>query len=108
MNERRFVEVGREADLEDGELLSADIEGTPVVVVRVDGTFYAIGGICTHEHALLAEGEVYDCRIVCPLHGSEFDLRTGAAVTLPATEPEPIYDVKIEDGKIFVSAQPRR
>ncbi|MDH5279368.1 MAG: nitrite reductase (NAD(P)H) small subunit, partial [Actinomycetota bacterium] len=55
-----------------------------------------------------SEGEVEDCTLECWLHGSRFDLRTGAALSLPATEPVPAYPVKLEDGKVLVSVQESR
>jgi len=50
----------------------------------------------------LSEGEVEGCLLECWLHGSQFDLRTGKPVSLPAIDPVPVYPVKIEDGTVFV------
>lgn len=62
-----------------------------------------IGRICTHQDADLAQGTLEDGCVVCPLHGSKFDLVTGAALTLPAFEPEPVFDVRIEEGMVYVN-----
>jgi len=58
--------------------------------------------MCSHAEASLSEGDVYDCKVECPLHGAEFDLKTGDAVTLPATKPVNRYKVNVEDGYIFL------
>ena len=66
-----------------------------IALISHDGEFYAIDDLCSHAEASLAEGEVYDCKVECPLHGAEFDLNTGEAVTLPATKPIRTYPVYI-------------
>ena len=65
--------------------------------MRIGDDFYAIGDRCSHEDFSLSEGEVWadECELECPQHGSTFDLRTGAACTLPATKPVPVYAVEL-------------
>jgi 3-phenylpropionate/trans-cinnamate dioxygenase ferredoxin subunit len=72
---------------------------------RVGDEVYAVGDTCSHAEASLAEGEVFDMSVECPRHGSEFDLRTGAPSSLPATSPVPTYDVSIEDGTVYVTLE---
>ena len=69
-------------------------------------SFYAIEDQCTHDGGPLGEGKLDGAtgQIVCPRHGARFDLRTGAALTLPAIEPVPVYEVRIEGGDILVEA----
>ena len=64
---------------------------------------YALDDMCTHAEASLSEGEVYDCKIECPLHGAEFDIKTGQAVTPPATKDVKTYDVIEKDGWVYVT-----
>jgi 3-phenylpropionate/trans-cinnamate dioxygenase ferredoxin subunit len=91
-------------DIAPGSVISADIDGQQVAVVRVDGGgVYAIRDECSHAAVPLSEGEVDGCTLECWLHGSRFDLRTGAPTGLPATEPVPVYPVEIRDGFIFVN-----
>jgi 3-phenylpropionate/trans-cinnamate dioxygenase ferredoxin subunit len=75
----------------------------PVLLLNVDGQFYCIADICTHDDGPLSEGELVGFEIECPRHGALFDIRTGAAVTLPATVPTPIYSVKVEGRDILVA-----
>ena len=74
----------------------------PVCLVRTEGEIFAINDVCSHGQVSLSEGEVDGCTLECWLHGSRFDLRTGAPVSLPAVDPVPVYAVKIDDGKILV------
>ena len=64
---------------------------------------HAVYDECSHAAVPLSEGEIEDCTLECWLHGSRFDLRTGAPTGLPATEPVPVYPVEIQDGWIYVS-----
>jgi len=95
-------------DLTEAEPHQAVVDGVTVVLVKVADDVYALNDICSHGQVSLSEGEVEDCTLECWLHGSRFDLRTGAALSLPATEPVPAYPVKLEDGKVLVSVQESR
>jgi 3-phenylpropionate/trans-cinnamate dioxygenase ferredoxin subunit len=97
-----FVAVCSLADLTVGEPRKATVAGTTIAVVLADDTVYAINDTCSHGQVSLAEGEVEGCLLECWLHGSQFDLRTGNPVSLPATDPVPVYPVKVEDGTVFV------
>ena len=79
------------------------LDGVPVAVVRdEDGDVHAIGDTCSHAEVSLSEGDVDDCSIECWLHGSRFDLRTGAPTSLPAIRPVPVYRVRVDGGEILV------
>ena len=85
----RYVRVLAGTDLRDGELVPVVIDGIPVVLVRHHGEFFAVQNNCSHKDYPLSEAG-FDPRnglLVCAWHGGCFDLRTGAAVVLPATEP---------------------
>ena len=79
------------------------IEDPPVAVFNVNGSFFAIRDVCTHEEAPLSEGQVLeDETIVCPWHGACFSLRTGEALTPPAIEPVQTYPVVLREDDIYV------
>ncbi|GAB3116069.1 non-heme iron oxygenase ferredoxin subunit [Janibacter alkaliphilus] len=89
----------------------AEIDGRVVAIVRAeDGSVHCIDDECTHGKVSLAEGEVEGCQIECWLHGSTFDLRTGAPSGLPATVPVVVHQVEVVDGDVHValSDQPAR
>jgi 3-phenylpropionate/trans-cinnamate dioxygenase ferredoxin subunit len=92
-------------ELPSGTARKVEIAGIAVAVVRIDDDVYAIGDVCTHAEVSLSEGEVWcDQReIECPKHGSAFDLTTGEPMTLPATQPVPVFDASVVDGQIVVS-----
>ena len=73
-----------------------------VGVYNCGGELYAIEDRCSHDDGPLCEGDWDEdlCRVVCPRHGSEFDLATGRPMSLPATEPVDTYPVRIVDGVI--------
>lgn len=79
------------------------VDGVPVCVALVDGEIYAIGDTCTHSDASLSEGELNGALIECWLHGAEFDMRTGEAVTPPATAPAKKFSVHIDGENVTVS-----
>jgi 3-phenylpropionate/trans-cinnamate dioxygenase ferredoxin subunit len=75
-----------------------------IAVVRLGDDVYAIGDVCSHENISLSEGEIHagDKTIECWKHGSEFSLETGEALTLPATKPVPVYEVRVDGGDVVV------
>ena len=90
--------------LPDVGAVLVELGGRPVAVVRdEDGDVHAVDDTCSHANVSLAEGEVDGCTIECWLHGSCFDLRTGEPTGLPATEPVPVYPVKIEGDDVYVA-----
>jgi len=76
--------------------------GQSICVARIGDEVFAIGDTCTHGQASLSEGDISGFRIECWLHGAEFDLRTGAAVGLPATEPVKSYPVRIDADSVTI------
>ena len=79
-----------------------EIEDKKIAVFNVDGEIYAIDDTCSHAEASLSEGEVFDCLVECPLHGAEFDLKTGEAKTLPATQPVVSYKTDVDDEYLYL------
>lgn len=106
-DEDPFVEVGDADGMEDGDMRQVRVERKKVLLCRVGGRYYAIGGVCTHEDGMLADGELDGEVVTCPIHFGEFNVRTGEAVAPPCEVAEPVYDVKVEDGKVKVARQPR-
>lgn len=76
--------------------------GHSICVARIGDEVFAIGDTCTHSEASLSEGDITGTRIECWLHGAEFDLRTGAAVTLPAVESVKSYPVHIVEDSVTI------
>ncbi|HLY26206.1 MAG TPA: FAD-dependent oxidoreductase [Aggregatilineales bacterium] len=89
--------------LKDGAMVRLDLEGTPVVLARVNGQYYAFGGTCTHYGAPLHEGVLRDHELICPWHHACFDIRSGARLEPPALNALPHYPVRTEGGKVIVT-----
>ena len=91
-----------------GEMKLLEAEPYPVGVYNCGGELYAIEDRCSHDDGPLCEGE-WDgeaCEVVCPRHGSRFDLRTGSALSLPAYLPVETYPVRVrEDGMIVIDLE---
>jgi 3-phenylpropionate/trans-cinnamate dioxygenase ferredoxin component len=97
-----WVDVGPAESVRDDATLSTEVDGYPVLVVRCGGAVYAVEDRCTHDDAPLEGGEVEACEIICPRHGSRFDLRSGEALNPPAYEPLRTFPVRIEAGRVLV------
>src|SRR3954451_188520 len=89
---------------EDGSL-RVELPDVDVAIVDFEGELYAIEDVCSHAEVALSEGEVEEFEgaptIECALHGSCFDLRTGQPTNLPATEPVPVYPVRVEGDDVY-------
>ena len=88
-----------------GSAKRVDIEGHRLCVVHIADDWYVIGDECSHADYSLSEGDVWEDEreIECPKHGSTFELATGEPQTLPATQPVPVYDVRVEDDDVVVT-----
>ena len=89
--------------LVEGKPVAIDVDGTPVCVVKVADEVFAVADTCTHAEASLAEGEVTGSKIECWLHGAEFDLKTGKALTPPATEALKTFNVKRNGNQLTIT-----
>ena len=106
----RWVRVANVEDIPPDTVTQVSIEGIDIAVCNAGGEFYAIGDTCTHAEASLADGDFYeDMRgwvLECPLHGSQFSVTTGDAISLPATGNSGKFDLRVEDGAIFLNPEP--
>jgi 3-phenylpropionate/trans-cinnamate dioxygenase ferredoxin subunit len=89
--------------LVDGKPFAIEVDGTPVCVVKVGDDVFAVADTCTHSEASLSEGEVTGNKIECWLHGAEFDLKTGKALTPPATEALKTFNVKRNGNQLTIT-----
>ncbi len=99
-----FVEVAQVDEIDDPGKLLVEVGERLVVLIRAAGHIYALDDICTHDGGPLSEGplDAEHGTIACPRHGAKFDVKTGAALTMPATKPTRTHEVKVEDDRVFV------
>jgi 3-phenylpropionate/trans-cinnamate dioxygenase ferredoxin subunit len=79
-----------------------EIGGQMVLIVRIGSQLFCLSDVCTHDGGPLSDGELVGHQIECPRHGARFDLRTGAALCMPATQPTRVHECLVEAGKIYV------
>jgi nitrite reductase/ring-hydroxylating ferredoxin subunit len=95
------------ADVAEGEARRVEVDGLPpLAVYRLDDQFYVSDDTCTHGDASLSEGMLHeDGRIECPFHTGSFCLRTGEALTSPASVPIRVYPVRLQDGDVCITTE---
>jgi len=97
-----FMKVVEASKVPPGSMLTVDVSGESVLIANVDGKYYGIGAICTHQQWDISEGTLVDTEVTCAGHGTVWDLKTGKGVFDEPLEDEPLYDVKEEDGFLCV------
>ena len=90
------------ASLTEGTPLRIEKDGESICVARVGSEVFAISDTCSHSEASLSEGDIEGFKIECWLHGAEFDVRTGEALTPPAVAPVKSYPVTIDGDSVTV------
>ncbi|HJP27094.1 MAG TPA: non-heme iron oxygenase ferredoxin subunit [Arenicellales bacterium] len=102
----RWVNVAPEEELHPGNHQVVEIDGALIAVFNIDGQFFAIEDVCTHDGGELACGEVDGDVIICPRHGARFSLATGEVLSPPAYEGVATFPVRVEGG-IVQTRDPR-
>ncbi|MDQ3809787.1 MAG: non-heme iron oxygenase ferredoxin subunit [Chloroflexota bacterium] len=98
-----WLAVGRVAEIPPERVRVFNVGDHEVAVANVEGEFYAIDDVCTHDGGPLGQGELEGAEIECPRHGARFDVRTGAATQLPAFEPVETHATRVEGDVVQVS-----
>lgn len=97
-----WSDVAAVSDFPPGTRRCVFVDGVAMAVFNVDGDFYAIEDLCSHEAETLSGGRVDGREIVCPRHEARFSLVTGQALSPPAYEPIAVFPVRIENGRVQV------
>ena len=82
--------------------MTVEVGGEDVLLANVDGKFYGMGAICNHEQWDLSEGTLEETTVTCAGHGTVWDLKTGKGEFDEPLANEPVYEVKEEEGFLFV------
>jgi 3-phenylpropionate/trans-cinnamate dioxygenase ferredoxin subunit len=94
--------VASTADVQPGEVRVFQVNGRSIALANLDGTFYAVDNLCTHDNGPLGEGTLWNGTIECPRHGARFDVKTGAVKALPAVRPVRAYPVQVDGDEVSV------
>ena len=97
-----WVDVAREHEMPPGSRKVVHVSGVDIAVFHLNGNWYAIEDVCTHDGGELASGELDGDQIICPRHGARFCLRDGRALTPPAYEDVETFPVRVCDGVVQV------
>jgi len=97
-----FAKTIEASMVQPNTMVTVEVGDEEVLIANVDGKYYAIGALCTHEQWDLSEGVLEDTTVTCAGHGTVWDLRTGKGVFDEPLENEPLYDTKVEAGFIYV------
>ncbi|MDG6953361.1 MAG: Rieske 2Fe-2S domain-containing protein [Nitrososphaerota archaeon] len=92
----------KSAELEEGSISTVELGGIHILVAKIGGEVYAVSGTCTHEETDLGLGFVIEDRVVCPLHLSQFELKTGNVVNPPAETPLRRFNTRVSEATIFI------
>lgn len=104
MSSKNWVDISNFLGLKKGEMMDFDYGNEKIMIMNINGTFYASDRICTHAFVDLTGGVLNESKktVTCPLHLSSFDLKNGDALNLPAEEPLKVYNIKKEKNKLFI------
>ena len=99
-----FVSVATTSDVPDPGKMLVEVGERLVVLIHAAGHWYALDDVCTHDGGPLSEGPLDPAAntIACPRHGAKFDIRSGAALTMPATKPTKSHQVKLDGDRVLV------
>lgn len=97
-----FSKVGSKADVPVGQVKVYTVAGKRIAVCNVEGKFFAVADLCTHDGGPLGEGELVENTIECPRHGARFDVATGAVVCMPAVIPIATYPCEERGDELWI------
>src|SRR5688572_4743539 len=97
-----FETVSRADGFDEGDMKAFNVGDARIAVAYVNGVFHAFDDTCTHMACSLAEGDLEETTVICPCHGSEFDVRSGEVLQGPAREPVGTYETRVEGGNLEV------
>ncbi len=101
-----YIAVATTEELPSGTRKLIEVDGRPLAVFNIAGTYYCIADVCSHDDGPVAEGDLDGYDIECPRHGARFDVRSGKVLSFPAIVDIPTYPVKVEDGTLLVGLPP--
>ncbi len=97
-----FTKIATNSEIPEGGKLYVELDERLVVIFRAGGDLYCLDDVCTHDGGPLGEGQLSGYEIACPRHGAKFDMRTGQALTMPATEATAVHEIKSEGDDVLV------
>ena len=100
-----FSRVASTSEIPPGIMRKVTVDGQDVVLANVDGKYFAIGDVCTHQDGPLDEGILDNYEVECPWHSGKFCIKDGSALTFPAIEPIKVYRTRVADGQVYINPE---
>lgn len=97
-----FVRVASASQFADPGRELVELDDRVLVLLKVDGRFYCLDDVCTHDGGPLSDGPLEGHELACPRHGAKFDIATGAALTMPATRATQAHEVMVDGNDVLV------
>jgi 3-phenylpropionate/trans-cinnamate dioxygenase ferredoxin component len=105
-----YIKVAVTAEVPPGGMKGFEVNGKKILISNIDGKFYAINSACTHMGGDLSKGKLEGSVVICPRHGSKFDVKTGKNLSGPkilflklTTADEAVFEVKVEGDQILLN-----
>lgn len=99
----QYVKAARVEDVPVGGKTVVEVDDRLIALFHLSDGFFALDDVCTHDDGPLSDGVMGANAIACPRHGAQFDIRTGKALTMPATRPTGSYPCKVENGDVLIA-----
>jgi 3-phenylpropionate/trans-cinnamate dioxygenase ferredoxin subunit len=103
----RWLRICPAEAIPEGHAARVEVGELPIALFNLGGEFHCLDDTCSHALASLSEGELHpgSCSVECPLHGSQFDLRSGEPISLPAVEAVQVHKVEVREGEVWVELE---
>jgi nitrite reductase/ring-hydroxylating ferredoxin subunit len=98
-----FVKLASTNDAKPNSLMGVTVSDQKVLLANVNGNYYALSNVCMHRGCQLSKGKLQGETVVCPCHGSTYDLKTGNFVKGPTKKPQAKYELKVENNEIMIN-----
>ena len=98
-----FIKLASTSDVKPNSMMRVTVKDQKILLANVNGNYYAIGDVCTHRGCQISKGKLEGEKVICPCHGSAYDLKTGNFLKGPTKKPEPAYQLKVEKNDIMIN-----
>ncbi len=97
-----YIRVAEASEVTEGTVITVQTKAGRIGLTRLGGELVAFQDVCTHDDGPLAGGRIEGDVITCPRHGAQFNMRTGAVLRIPATEPIEVFPARINGNEVEV------
>jgi 3-phenylpropionate/trans-cinnamate dioxygenase ferredoxin subunit len=97
-----YIKAADPDEVQPGKMKLVEVNGREIALCNVDGQYFAVDNICTHQGAPLCEGDLDGTELWCPWHGASFDVRTGEVLSPPAYENISCFPVRVTDNGVEI------